>query len=77
LGVSVPRPAEPADWVAVRLRLDRLGATQLALDRLPDGGYRFRCQLPSADPARPRAVEGQAVTEADAVQRALAQAERP
>jgi hypothetical protein len=77
LGVPVPHPAAPVDWTALRVRLDRLGATQFALERLPEGDYRFRCRLPSADPAHPRTVEVRAATEAEAVRQALAQAERP
>jgi hypothetical protein len=77
LGVPVPHPAAPVDWTALRVRLDRLGATEFALERLPEGDYRFRCRLPSADPAHPRTVEVRAATEAEAVQQALAQAERP
>ena len=45
------------------------------LEKLPAGGYCFRCQLPSTDPAKPRAIEGRAATEAEAVQRALEQAD--
>jgi hypothetical protein len=77
LGVPVPRPAAPVDWAALRVRLDRLGATQFALETLSEGGYRFTCRLPSADPARPRAAEGRAATEAEAVRLALEQAEGP
>jgi hypothetical protein len=75
LGIRVPQPAAPLDWTALRVRLDRLGAKQFSSERLPEGGYRFRCQLPSADPARPRTAEGRAATEAEAVRRALEQAE--
>jgi hypothetical protein len=70
LGVPVPRPATELDWTALRVRLDRLGATQFTLTKLPEGGYCFTCRLPSAG-----TVEGRATTEAEAVQRALEQAE--
>jgi hypothetical protein len=73
LGVSVPRPAVPVDWTAVRVRLDRLGATQFGLEKLTTGGYSFHFRLPSADPTKPRAIEGRAATEAEAVQRAMEQ----
>jgi hypothetical protein len=70
LGVPVPRPVVPVDWTAVRVRLDRLGATQFGLEKLATGGYWFHFRLPSAQP-----IEGRAATEAEAVQRAMEQAE--
>jgi hypothetical protein len=73
LGVPVPRPAAPVDWTSLRVRLDRLGATRFALERVADG-YRFTCKVPTADPARPRTLEGRAATEQEAVNRALDQA---
>jgi hypothetical protein len=74
LGVPVPRPERPVDWTSLRVRLDRLGATRFALERT-DGGYRFTCQMPTADAAHPRTLEGRATTEQEAVRRALEQAE--
>jgi hypothetical protein len=72
--LGVPVPATAVDWTDVRVKLDRLGATGFALERLPEGGYRFACRVPSADGVR--AVEGRAATEAEAVRRALEQAGR-
>jgi hypothetical protein len=68
--LGVPVPATELDWTDLRLKLDRLGATGFALDKLPDGGFRFSCQVPAASGRR--LVEGQATTEAEAVRRALA-----
>jgi hypothetical protein len=72
--LGVPVPATELDWTDLRLRLDRLGATGFALEKLPDGGYRFICQVPSS--GGPRPVEGRASTESEAVRRALEQTGR-
>jgi hypothetical protein len=68
LGVSMPAP--PPDWTDLRVRLDRLGATGFSLEKQADG-YRFTCEVRTT--AGPRTLEGRAATEAEAVQRALAQ----
>jgi hypothetical protein len=73
LGVAVP--IVPPSWTDLRVRLDRIGATGFSLDPLPEGGYRFRCQLPTAG-GQPRMVEGHGPTETEAVRRALEQAGR-
>jgi hypothetical protein len=72
LGVVVP--AAPPNWTDLRVRLDRIGATGFSLDLLPEGGYRFRCQVLTAN--GPRTVEGRAATEGEAVQRVLGQVRR-
>jgi hypothetical protein len=72
LGVAMP--AAPPNWTDLRVRLDRVGATDFALEPLPEGGYRFRCRMPAANGSR--TVEGRAATEAEAVRRALEQAGR-
>jgi hypothetical protein len=72
--LGVPVPAAPPDWIALRVRLDRLGATRFSLDRSADG-YRFTCQVTGTD-GKPRTLEGRAATESEAVQRALATAGR-
>jgi hypothetical protein len=71
--LGVPMPATDLDWTDLRVRLDRLGATGFALEKLPAGGYRFGCQVPAAG-GQSRTVEGRAATEAEAVRRALEQA---
>jgi hypothetical protein len=73
LGVSAP--VTDLDWTDLRLKLDRLGATGFALEKLPEGGYRFACKLPARG-GPVRAVEGRASTEAEAVRRALSAAGR-
>jgi hypothetical protein len=72
LGVTVP--VAPPSWTDLRVQLDRIGATGFALDPLPEGGYRFRCQVLTAN--GPTTVEGRAATEAEAVQRVLEQIRR-
>ena len=62
LGVALPKPA---DWTELRVRLDRLGASQFTLVK-NDGGWRFACQLPGG-----RSLEGHGATDADAVSDAL------
>jgi len=66
LGVSVPKPA---DWAGLRVRLDRLHASQFDLTKQADG-WRFTCRLPNG-----RMLEGRGTTDAEAVQQALLQVE--
>jgi hypothetical protein len=71
LGIAMPKSAVSAvDWVAVRTRLDRVGATAFTLERAGTG-YHFSCRLPTG-----RSAEGRGTTEADAIRQALDQAER-
>jgi hypothetical protein len=62
LGVSLPKPT---DWAELRVRLDRVGASQFQLTQ-QGGEWRFTCQLPGG-----RILDGQGSTEADAVLAAL------
>src|SRR5262249_36537724 len=64
LGIQRTRPIE-VDWNNVRRRLDRLSITSFNLSKLPDGGFRFVCVVPSLD--RPQRVESEALTECDAI----------
>ena len=76
LGVAAPRPKDPGlDWVAIRKRLDELGAVGFQLEQLPSGGYRFICHLPTAAFGQTQGVEVQAPSEAEAVSQCLARAE--
>jgi hypothetical protein len=68
--LGVKMPAAPPDWTDLRVRLDRIGATGFTLDPLPEGGYRFHCQVPTSG-GQPRTIEGKAATEGEAVRRAL------
>ncbi|MCI0456012.1 MAG: hypothetical protein L0Z62_03410 [Gemmataceae bacterium] len=63
------------DWTAVHRRLDLLGATCLHLEKLPQGGCRFTCLLPTTQPSRNHRIETQAASEAEAVRLALQKAE--
>jgi hypothetical protein len=84
VSLAMPSPAEMGlggrsqpkelDWVEVRRRMDRLGATGFDLKKLPAGGYRVTFQVPTAVGMRP--AEAEAANEADALNSALAQAER-
>jgi hypothetical protein len=62
LGVCLPKPT---DWSELRVRLDRVGASQFQLTQ-QGGDWRFTCQLPGG-----RKVEGHGSTDADAVMTAL------
>lgn len=73
---SRPAGAEKADWDTLHQRLDSLGARSIQLDRLPEGGYRFSCLLPTSQADRCHRVESTAETEVQAVQLVLQQAEQ-
>jgi hypothetical protein len=78
LGVSAAKSAAASvelDWAAVHRRLQELGADFLR-QRLPQGGYRFTCLMPTNQPNRLHRVEAEAATEAEAVQLALNQANK-
>jgi hypothetical protein len=62
------------DWSAVRNRLSALAITSFHLQRLPDG-FRFTCLVPSGTD-RPRKIESEGDTDAEAIDRALCQAEQ-
>jgi hypothetical protein len=62
LGVSVPKPA---NWCELRIRLDRLGASEFQL-KPNDGGWHFTCKLRDG-----RTLEGRGATDADAVIQAI------
>jgi hypothetical protein len=80
LGVRVATAAPVAtpalDWNAVKARLDRLGAIDLQVTRLPLGGHRAAFLLPTTHPDHTRHVLATAATEADAVLAALTAAEK-
>jgi hypothetical protein len=69
--LGVPTPPPPPDWTALRLRLDRMGATGFSLEQQADG-YHFRCQIAAG--GQVRTLEGRGSTEGEAVQLALQQA---
>lgn len=64
--------AAPMDWTAIRQRLDALGISGFQLQRLPNGSFRFSCELPTGQGAMP--IRGEAPTEEGAVQQVLNQA---
>jgi hypothetical protein len=75
---AAPRAAAPEtlDWNATFARLRQLGALGWQSGKLPQGGYRFTCLLPTGQPNCSRHVEATGATEAEAVRLALASIER-
>jgi hypothetical protein len=70
LGVAARTPATEVDWMQVRRRLSRLGVTNFALERC-QAGWRFGCTLPGSR----QHFEAEASVEAEAIDRAITQAE--
>jgi hypothetical protein len=64
------------DWTAAHRQLERLGAIGFRVEKLETGGCRFACLLPTRQPRLTHRVEAEAATEAEAVNLALAQAEK-
>ena len=77
LGLRSPRAAdgEPTDWRKACRRLEELGAICFQLEKLPQGGWRFRCLLSTGQPNHSRSMEAEATTEMEAVGKVLYQAE--
>jgi hypothetical protein len=75
-----PPPGAPSgtDWASLRQRLTELGVVAFQVHELPQGGWRFVCDLRTARPGCLRRIEtGPAATEAEAIALALAEAGRP
>jgi hypothetical protein len=72
---SQPGASSRIDWTAVHRRFDLLGVTCLHLEKLPQGGCRFTCLLPTVQADRSHRIETQAASEAEAVHLALQRAE--
>ncbi|MFL5340307.1 MAG: hypothetical protein ACJ8F7_09155 [Gemmataceae bacterium] len=72
VGLGRSTPAKDVDWGDVRRRLDRLGASGFSLQKTA-AGYFVAFEVSTS--AGPRRAETAAADEADAVHRALAQAE--
>jgi hypothetical protein len=75
LGISAVRPAADTDWTAALHRLDQLGATSIHRDKLPQGGCRLSCLLPTGQPGRTHRIDAQAASDAEALRLALEKAE--
>jgi len=71
------RPAaarsDEVDWLQVRKRIQSLSLTSFHMQKLPEGGFRFVCFVPTQ--SGDRRIEAESLTEAEAIDRALAQAE--
>lgn len=75
LNIRSAREKLAVDWAQVRGQLSRVGATGFQLEMLPQGGFRFLCQVPDSN-NRPQQVEGRGTDEAEAIERCLAQIRR-
>ena len=76
LGVSGGPADGGCDWTATRRRLQDLGVVTFQVDRLNAEVYQFTCLLPSSEPSRTHRIEAHGTTEAEAVRRALDEAQR-
>jgi hypothetical protein len=63
------------DWSDARRRLDALGAIAFQVVKLPEGGCRFTCLLPTNQHNYNHRIEADAGTEAEAVRLGLERAE--
>src|SRR5437763_3610054 len=76
LGIAAANaPTGALDWTAANRRLALLGAISSHRERLPQGGFRFVCLLPTTQADRTHRIEAVATTEAEAVRVALQKAE--
>jgi hypothetical protein len=76
LGIRKPQPRDIGkDWADARRRLDLLGAVTFQSAKLPDGGCRFTCLLPTDQPSYNHRIETEAATETEAVRLGLERAE--
>jgi hypothetical protein len=73
LGVSA-RQTVP-DWTAGYRRLCELGANCFQMSKLPQGGWRVTCSMPTGQPDRNHRIEAEASSEAEAVRLVLTAAE--
>jgi hypothetical protein len=79
LGVASAKSSSRAatiDWVRIHKRLKELGSISFHLEQLPNGGYRFVCQLATAEFGRSHTIEAKADNEAEAVEQVLTRAEQ-
>lgn len=76
LGVNA-RPADGScDWTAARRRMQDLGVVTFQVDHPSAERYQFTCLLPTAEAGRTHRIEAQGASEAEAVRRALDEAQR-
>ena len=76
LGIRKPQPRDSgADWADARRRLDILGAVTFQSAKVPNGGWRFTCLLPTNQPNYNHRIEAEAATETEAVRLGLERAE--
>jgi hypothetical protein len=76
LGIRKPRPRENGlDWTDARRRLESLGAVTFQSTKLPEGGCRFTCLLPTDRANYNHRIEAEGATEAEAVRLGLERAE--
>lgn len=76
LGVTKPPPRDGSiEWTDAHRRLDALGAVTFQVSKLPEGGCRFTCLLPTDQRNYNHRIEADAATEAAAVRLGLERAE--
>lgn len=74
LGIRpVSARSEEVDWLQVRKRIQTLSLTSFYMQKLPEGGFRFVCFVPTR--TGDRRIEAESLTEAEAIDRALTHAE--
>jgi hypothetical protein len=73
VGISAKKRVAEVNWDDVRQRLQRLKIASFHLQKLPNAqGFRFICALPGGPGKQ---VQAEALTESEAIDQALAQAE--
>lgn len=72
LGASKSHRDE-VDWMKVRERVQALGLSSFHLQKLPEGGFRFVCLVPTKN--GDHRIQAESISEAEAIERALTQAE--
>lgn len=76
LGVTeAPAQGGAPPWTKVHQRLEQLGASSYHLDRLPQGGYRFTCFLPTHQTDTAHRIQADAASEGQAISLVLDKAE--
>ncbi len=76
LGLSKSAPSPIVDWTVARNRLERLNAVCFHFEKIPEGGFRFTCLLPTPNADRSHRVEAVAVTESEAIRMVLEKSEQ-
>lgn len=76
LGVAGRTADGGCDWTAIHRLMQDLGVASFQMDRLNGDVYQFTCMMPTPDASRTRRIEARGATQAEAVHRALGEAQR-